>query len=262
LLFMSKAPLHHSTLTTLLILMISGLPLALSVPASAIVNGREGAPLAASSLMVLNSKGGICSGLVIAPDVVLTAGHCVAGGLEIRVHYRDGEQAELLTPSTIAVHPEYRANAAAKRERSVDMALIRLEAPLTGFGNAPLATRQPRLGETVTVAGFGTTREGDARSTGTLRSAELGVVEPYGPGTILLWASPAAGKASGACQGDSGGVMSDADGRAVAVTSWSTGPGKSRCGALTQGVLLGAQRSWIDRTLGNWGRKALWFTNP
>lgn len=234
-------------------------------PAHAVVKGREGAPLASSSLMILNAKGGMCSALLLAGDVILTAGHCVAGGLDLRVHYKDSAgQPVLITPRATALHPEFRANAAASRQRSVDMALVLLPQALGSFSAATLSAAIPRSGESVTVAGFGTSIEADARSTGTLRSATLTVLEPYGPGRILLWAADSSGlgkvPGAGACQGDSGGAMINAQGHAVAVTSWSTGSGASRCGLLTQGTLIGAQQAWLDKTLENWGRQATWFT--
>ena len=170
----------------------------------------------------------------------------------------------LIPPAKIAVHPEFRANAAASRQRSVDMALVLLPQALGAFSPATLSAAMPRSGESVTVAGFGTSNEADARSTGILRSATLAVVEPYGPGKILLWAAESSGlgkvPGAGACQGDSGGAMINAAGHAVAITSWSTGPGNLRCGLLTQGTLIGAQRGWLDQTLENWGRQATWFT--
>jgi S1-C subfamily serine protease len=249
---------------------IAALVLALAAPvfcgpAGAIVGGREGAPLAGSMLMVLKPGGGVCSGVVVAPDVVLTAGHCVAGASELRVHWRqaDGEPA-LVQPAASALHPAYRADAIETRQRSVDMALIRVPQPLAGFSAATLTTVRPRAGASVMAAGFGAAREGDARSLGLLRSAGLAVVEPYGPGKILLWAADPAGRGktpgAGACQGDSGGALIDGNGHVAAVTSWSTGQGKARCGLLTQGVLVGAQRTWIDATLAAWGRQAQWFT--
>ena len=96
-------------------------------------------------------------------------------------------------------------------------------------------------------------RVGDPRATGTFRSAALGVVEPHGPSRILVWLRAASGRAGG-CQGDSGGPVTDGDGAVVAVTAWIGGG----CGGLTQGVLLGPQRDWLDRIVSGWGRAARW----
>jgi hypothetical protein len=40
----------------------------------------------------------------------------------------------------------------------------------------------------------------------------------------------------------------------VAVTIYAEGPGKQRCGALTQGLLVQPQRSFINTTLKKWNR--------
>ena len=63
-------------------------------PARAIVGGAE-AP-AGGAVMVLSSKGGVCTGVVLAPDTVLTAGHCLADAREHRVHFRDAAGAPVL----------------------------------------------------------------------------------------------------------------------------------------------------------------------
>ncbi|NNM72653.1 S1 family peptidase [Enterovirga aerilata] len=228
-------------------------------PASAVVGGSENSgPLARSSVMVLNSRGGVCSGVVVARDVVLTAAHCVAGQGEFRVHWRgeDG-QPVLVEPASRALHPLYVSGAVAERRRSIDLALLRMPGDLPGrFGPVALAGGAPAKGEPVTLGGYGVAREGDARSTGTFRTAGLAVVEPYGRSTILLWAS--AGRGTGACEGDSGGPIANASGSVAAVTSWAAGERKGGCGTMSQGVLLGPQRGWIDRTLTAWGRAAEW----
>jgi len=100
-------------------------------------------------------------------------------------------------------------------------------------------------------------REGETRSTGTFRAAPLRAVEPYGASTILIWAEGAA-PGAGACDGDSGGPLTQGDAAVFAVTTWATGAKGRGCGALTQGILLGPQRAWIDRTLAAWDRSAAW----
>lgn len=236
----------------------AGLTLMLwSAPAAAIVGGRdEAGPLAKASAMVLSSNGGVCSAVVVAPDVVLTAAHCATGAAEYRVHYRDETGGPvLIEPAAKAVHPGYEPKAVETRRRSIDLALIRVPDPLPSrFGTAALGGAKPAKDAALTVGGYGVAREGDARSTGTFRVAAIRAVEPYGESRILLWAE---GAGAGACQGDSGGPIA-ADGPVVAVTSWSTGPRGRGCGGLTQGILLGPQRNWIDAVMKGWGRAVRW----
>jgi hypothetical protein len=220
-------------------------------PARAIVGGAE-AP-AGGAVMVLSSKGGVCTGVVLTPDTVLTAGHCAADGPEHRVHFRDaGGEPVLIAVAARAVHPGYDAGAAAARRRSIDLALLRTATPLPPrFAPVTLSAALPLAGESLTLSGYGAARPGDARSTGTYRSLALPVIEPYGPSRILVWLK---GGAGGACQGDSGGPITRPDGGVVALAAWVAGG----CGGLSQGVLVGPQRGWIDRVLGGWGRNVHW----
>jgi hypothetical protein len=232
--------------------------LAGSTGAGAIVGGREGeSPLGRASVMVLSSSGGVCSAVVVARDVVLTAGHCATGAAEYRVHFRgtDGEPV-MIAPAARAIHPGYDSKAIERRRRSVDLALVRVPAPLPErFETAVLSPDAPSREAGITIGGWGVAREGDGKSSGTFRTASLRAVEPYGPSRILVWARGAG--AAGACQGDSGGPLSVGT-TVFAITSWSTGPNGRICGDLTQGILLGPQREWIDRTLAGWGRSARW----
>lgn len=221
-----------------------------AVPARAVVGGAEAPP--GGAVMVLSSKGGVCTGVVLAPDTVLTAGHCAADG-EHRVHFRDttGEPV-LVAIAARAVHPGYDAGAAKARRRSIDLALLRTATPLPArFAPVTLSAALPRAGDSLTLSGYGAAKPGDPRSTGTYRSVALPVIEPYGPSRILVWLQ---GGAGGACQGDSGGPIAAADGGVLALSAWIGGS----CGGLTQGVLLGPQRGWIDQRLGGWDRSARW----
>jgi hypothetical protein len=238
--------------------------MAASWPAQAVIGGRDGGPIQSSTLMVLNARGGVCTGIVLSPRAILSAAHCVAGGVDLRVHWKDaGGEPVLITPATVAMHPEFNGDAIANRRRSIDMVLLRLSSPLPArFVPADLVDGGlPRAGAAVTLAGYGVLREGEARTTGTYRSADLVAVEPYGPGRLLIWAADPAGAGKkpgiGACQGDSGGPITSASG-VVAVASWSTGPKGRNCGLLSQGVLVAPQRGWIDRTLSSWGETPRW----
>jgi hypothetical protein len=229
--------------------------------AEAIVGGAEDqGPLARQSVMVLSSNGGVCSAVVLARDVVLTAAHCVTGADEHRVHFRDesGEPV-LITPAAKAVHPGYNAKAIETRQRSIDLALVRIpEALPRRFEQATLTTMKPGKDSTIIVGGYGLSRDGDAKTTGTFRTASLTVMEPYGPSKILLWMKGSG--LMGACQGDSGGPITS--GTAVAaITSWSSPAGGKGCGGVTQGILVGAQREWIDRVLKGWNRNVSWSEN-
>jgi hypothetical protein len=197
----------------------------------------------------------------VARGVVLTAAHCVSGDDEHRVHFKDeAGKPVLIEPAAKAVHPGYDPKAVQTRRRSIDLALVRVLQPLPErFQTATLSGANPRRDGGLLVGGWGAAVERDFRTTGTFRTAPLKVVEPYGPSTLLVWAQGASG--SGACEGDSGGPLVEArEGPApvFAVTTWATGPGRRSCGALTQGVLLGPQRAWIDGTLAGWGRQAVW----
>lgn len=222
-----------------------------SLPARAIVGGAD-LP-AGGAVMVLSSKGGVCTGVVLTDDTVLTAGHCAADAPELRVHFRDAAGAPVLVEvAGRAVHPGYDAGAAAARRRSIDLALLRTATPLPPrFAPVTLGAASPKAGETLTLSGYGAARPGDPRSTGTHRSIDLPVIEPYGPSRILVWLKGAGG---GACQGDSGGPIAGPDGAVRALAAWVGGA----CGGLTQGVLIGPQHGWIDRVLEGWGRSARW----
>lgn len=230
-----------------------------TLSAVAIVGGNASdGSLSRSSVMVLTSNGGVCSAVIVTQDVILTAAHCATGAEQYRVHYRNSAgEPVMLEPEGKAIHPGYVAVAIKARSQSVDLALLKLKQPLpSGFSTAALSSLRPGAGSRITIGGFGITQNDNGRSSGVLRTADLAITEPYGPGKVLVWAS--SGERRGACNGDSGGPMA-VDNSVFAVTAWAAGNRQSTCGTITQGILLGPQRQWIDRTLQGWGRQARWL---
>ena len=220
-------------------------------PAQAVVGPSrpEVGAIRDSLVMVLQRRGaaaGFCTGVVVGPRAVVTAAHCVPAGADLRVHFKDGDGAPVLLPvARVTRHAGYRPDAIARRERSIDLAVLTLDAELPErFRPARLASvGSARVGEAFTVAGFGLSREGEASSSGTLREASLAARAPLSD--VLLWAADPATRGAGACTGDSGGPVLDASGAVAALTLWSAGTGARQCGALTQALWVAPYRAWI-----------------
>ncbi|MEN3930431.1 trypsin-like serine protease [Microvirga sp. W0021] len=240
--------------TTFILLAWSSLSIA---PASTLTGGSPAPHLQRNTVMILKSNGGVCSGLVVAHDVVLSAAHCASGADQFRIHYRDrNSQPVMLEPSEKRVHPRYIPGAVKARKASVDLALFRLSNPLpSDFSSARLSSRHPTEGERITIAGFGVSQNGNPRSMGTLNTLTLTVREPYGPGRLLIWEQAPQG--TGICSGDSGGPQL-VDDKVFAITAWAEISKTSLCGSQAQGILLGPQRVWIEQTMARWGRTAQW----
>ena len=230
-----------------------------SSPAFALVGPAVEDPSYADHVvMVLKravGRASFCTGVVLAPRVILTAAHCVAAIGDMRVHYRDDAgRPVLIEVDAIAVHPGYRADAAARRVVSIDLALVRTRTPIDPrFSAAALdADGVVAVGRPLRILGYGVAREGEGSSAGVLRGAALRVRAPLSK--VLLWAEDPDDAGGGACAGDSGGpILADDTRQVLAISAWSTGGGARHCGTITQGPLVAPQRGWIDGVLRGWG---------
>src|SRR5262249_50142041 len=79
----------------------------LCLPAAAMVGGATTAHdgVARSVVMVLGSRGNVCTGTALARDLVLTAAHCVTSAPEHRILPAKG--AALMEIRTASVHPSF-----------------------------------------------------------------------------------------------------------------------------------------------------------
>lgn len=176
----------------------------------------------------------VCTGVLVAPDVVLTARHCVARAPSDLVICGHSSLHELLPPDGVSVSNDavltgdptwYGARAIVAPEEGddacgFDLAMIVLAEPVASEVAVPMEVRltQPVMpGEPVTAVGYGEAGDG-AVPTARLARSDLtvtcvGIDCGYGVSHSEFMTS------DGACRGDSGGPALDEFDRVIGVLS-------------------------------------------
>ena len=244
--------------------LVSLLCLGVSLPAAAMVGGagKPARAIANAVVVVVGSRGNFCSGAALAPDLVLTAAHCVLPGADYKIVEYGAAQPELRDVRQVRAHPEFHLQTLLAHRATADVALIKLASPLRNAVPVALAMRDIAVaaGDSFTVAGAGVSVRGEGKSGGTVRAANLVATGQPGSLQIRLFDAATRGESSGlgACTGDSGAPVFRLDAEhasIIGVVSWSTGPRNSAgCGGLTGVTPLTRYRAWITDTakiLGN-----------
>jgi trypsin len=234
-------------------------------PSLAIVGGHDAAAGAYPSVAEVHlGKSFLCTGTLIAPTWVLTAGHCgsITGAAVATPAswpaplidvYLGSNQAGQGTPATVAqaiVEPSYLATS------GYDVTLLQLAAPAT---QAPTKVANDASiwspGTTETIAGWGTTSEG-GDTPDTLQEAQVpittdaycgGAYSDFDASTMVCAGFPQGGVDT--CQGDSGGPLfgRTSAGALKVVGATSFGEGCARAGkpGVYARVADTALREWI-----------------
>ena len=241
--------------------------LAIASPSSAVVGGRDAAPGAYPAVAEITfGSSFLCTGTLIAPRWVLTAGHCgsITGAavgspaawppqlIDVRIGSVTPGAGERVPVRRVVVNPNYLANV------GYDIALLELstastKAPARVVGAGGSALWAP--GTMETIVGFGTTSEGGDVAD-TLQEAQVpittdaycsGAYDDFDATSMVCAGFPQGGVDT--CQGDSGGPMfgRDAAGALKVVGATSFGEGCARPGKPGVYARVGdtALREWI-----------------
>jgi secreted trypsin-like serine protease len=240
------------TLTALLCLVL------MVAPAAAIVGEAKPVdPAVAPHVVMIAGAPGVCSGVAIAPDLVLTAAHCVSKSGSYKIAALD--ERRRMTARAVektAAHPQF-----APRDDAPDVALVKLAAkPPPKLMPVPFSERRViTVGDHFIVAGFGLTNQTDRKSAGKLRTATLMATNKPNSQIINLVDPDTLGEKAGlgVCNGDSGGpVFERRDGKLalVGIISWTAGPdSEPRCGFISGIIPLQRYHFWITDTAAKLG---------
>jgi hypothetical protein len=255
-----RAVTHVFCLSRLALVLVLGFAATSPVLALGGQASGQDSGLKSNLVMVLSKQGnrhGACTGTVIAPDIILTAAHCVAGSKQVAIAYAEDGSHVLQRVAAKAVNPGFSPNARV----SVDLALIRLEGRLpqrfqpmaleTGDGNHAVGVRR-------TIAGFGLAVDRDETSAGILRSASVTVLPKLYPRFLRLGYRVDADLSDFAvCTGDSGGPVLDGSTVVGVVYGREKFGNAQSCGTTAQAVRIAPQRGWIDGVLARWGSRSI-----
>lgn len=188
----------------------------------------------------MNGRSQFCGGSLIAPNIVVTAAHCIDSPIvqndARRVDIVAGtsifpEGGERIKVAAVYLHPQWE-----RASLNYDVAILTLQAPSALGGTIEIESQEPAVGSTAWVTGWGAVSEGGLGSPDLLGvrlpivdNATCNARESYnGEITPQMMCAGQRDGGQDSCQGDSGAPFTSegASRRLIGIVSWGSGCGR------------------------------------
>jgi MYXO-CTERM domain-containing protein len=211
-----------------------------------IANGSPVGECAWPTAVSVEGGGGLCTGTLIHPEIVVYAAHCGAGnGKNIRFSTTAFGGGRSVDPLFCMTYPEY----AGVNDQAHDWAFCRLEEPVTDLPITPAIHGDCektilQIGQAVAVVGFGDTLQSPA---GQKNWGMTTIAAVDKPGNVTVIGT---GGSASVCPGDSGGPayvrFPDGSWRAYGIASTVQGG----CGGTGTHSIISGAIPWIEEESG------------